>query len=738
MQKLLLIVLLLIGTNAISQTTKIIRGKVITTNKLDKKSALPGAKIRWVNDANVAVSDVNGKFTIKNENLPDTIKISFTGYKTLTYWVTDASQELDFDLKQGNILDGVEVIAKNRGKSIDLISATGVEHIGEDELRKAACCNLSESFETNASVDVNITDAVSGAKKIQMLGLDGVYTQLQWENIPLVRGLSTSYGLSFTPGTWIESIQITKGTGSVVNGYESMAGMINLEIKKPTESERFYVNLYGNKFGRAEVNFHGAQMLNKKWSTMSFIHYSNQLFESDVNNDGFRDMPIGSIIALMNRWSYQGDKMEAKFGVKATYGDKMGGQLKSQPNDVASGLWNAKMNTEHVELFSKTGFYLKNRPSGSIGLISQWKYHHMNNVFGNSSYDGTQKKGYLNVMYGDIIRNTNHNIKTGLSMTVDNYNQVYNDSNFVKTEIVPGGFAEYTYNSLDKLILVLGVRADYHNLYGPLFAPRFHGKYNFSKRNALRISVGRGYRVPNPYADFMSQMASNRKWIVNPNLTPEDGITSGITFTQKFLTNDHVSTFSVDYFYTHFLNQLIVDMDVDPNEIHIYNTNSTSFSHSVQAELTIKPYKVLELRGAFKYYNVQATYNDELQQKAFVPKYRVLLNIGYESRNKKWLVDVTGNWVGRKRLPSTATNPEIYQRAEISDDYWLLNSQITYNFKKFSVYIGGENLLNVIQKNAIISSNDPFGTYFDATQIWAPISGANVYIGLHYSLKQKK
>ena len=257
--------------------------------------------------------------------------------------------------------------------------------------------------------------------------------------------------------------------------------------------------------------------------------------------------------------------------------------------------------------------------------------------------------------------------------------------------------------------------------------------------NILKIiSVGRGYRVPNPYADFMSQMASNRKWIVNPNLTPEDGITSGITFTQKFLTNDHVSTFSVDYFYTHFLNQLIVDMDVDPNEIHIYNTNSTSFSHSVQAELTIKPYKVLELRGAFKYYNVQATYNDELQQKAFVPKYRVLLNIGYESRNKKWLVDVTGNWVGRKRLPSTATNPEIYQRAEISDDYWLLNSQITYNFKKFSVYIGGENLLNVIQKNAIISSNDPFGTYFDATQIWAPISGANVYIGLHYSLKQKK
>jgi outer membrane receptor for ferrienterochelin and colicins len=737
MSKLILIVLILIGTNAISQETKTVKGKVISINNKGKEIPLPGAKVRWVNDPNVAVSNVSGDFEIEIKLLPDSLTISFIGYQPIKMLITDTNQVYTFNMKEGKILDGVVVIGENRGKSMDLINPIGVERIGEGELRKAACCNLSESFETNASVDVNMTDAVSGAKKIQMLGLDGVYTQLQWENIPLVRGLSTSYGLSFTPGTWIESIQITKGTGSVVNGYESMAGLINLELKKPNESERLYVNLYGNKFSRGELNVHGAKVINKKWSTMSFIHGSNQFLETDVNKDGFRDMPIGYIIAGMNRWSYEGENMEAKFGIKLTYADKQGGQIGSSQNDLPNQAWYADFKTQHVELFSKTGFFLKNRPQGSIGLIGQGKYHHMRNSFGNTVYEGTQRKIYLNAMYGDIIANSNHNIKTGVSFILDDYDQSYKDSTFLKTEIVPGAFAEYTYNFLDKFILVAGLRGDYHNLYGPLVAPRLHAKYNFSKLNALRISIGRGYRVPNPYADYNSLMASNRVWKVNPDIQAEDGISSGITFTQKFLTNGQVSTLTVDYFYTHFLNQLIVDMDVDPNEIHIYNTNATSFSHSFQAELNIKPNKVFDLRAAFKYYNVQATYNDSLQQKAFVPKFRALFNVGFNSRNKKWMIDLTGNWVGQKRLPLTNSNPPEFQRADVSNTFWLVHSQVTYNFRRFSVYLGGENLLNVIQKDAIIAANDPFGTYFDATQIWAPINGVNIYAGIHFSLKQK-
>lgn len=736
--KILLGLLLMLAVPIFAQENNlVVKGNVVTTSNQGVVSGIPGVKLKWAKDQNMGLSDLDGNFEIKVNTLPDTLIISYTGFHTIYYQITDTSQVYTFNLEEGMVLDGVEVIAKNVGKHIDLMDPRHVETIGVGELRKAACCNLSESFETNASVDVNMTDAVSGAKKIQMLGLDGVYTQLQWENIPLVRGLSTSYGLNFTPGTWIESIQITKGTGSVLNGYESMAGMINLELKKPNESERLYVNMYGNKFGRMELNVHGAQVINPKWSTLTFLHASHQSYESDVNKDGFRDMPIGTLGAFMHRWNYEGENSEAKFGVKGTYSDKQSGQLGSTNSEGTNPLWNASFNTEHLELFAKNGYFFKNRPFGSLGLIGQAKYHHMTNQFGNTVYDGTQRKIYINTIYGDIIGNTNHNFKTGLSFLLDDYDQTYNDSTFLKTEIVPGAYFEYTYNSLDKFILVAGFRGDYHNLYGPLITPRLHAKWNINKRNAVRISAGRGYRVPNPFADYTGYMASSRQWIVSPDIQPEDGLSAGITYTQKFLLFDRAASFTTDYFYTHFFNQLLVDLDVAPTEVHVYNTNETSFAHSFQTELSIQPLKGFELRSAFKYYDVRAKFNGDLRQKAFVPKYRVLINAGYETRNKKWSFDLTGNWVGQKRLPSTASNPTEHQRGLVSQAYWLVNSQITYNFRKFSIYLGGENLLNVIQKDAIISANDPFGTYFDATQIWAPISGVNIYAGIHFAIKQK-
>lgn len=717
-----------------------IKGQVVTINpETEKEEGVPGAKVKWKNNDHAVISDVNGIFKLHVHDLPDTLVMSSVGMETMYFEVAEIGEDFKINLKLATMLKGVEVYGKNLGKHIDLKDPFGVEQIGQDELRKAACCNLSESFETNASVDVNITDAVSGAKKIQMLGLDGIYTQLQWENIPLVRGLSTSYGLSFTPGTWIESIQITKGTGSVVNGYETMAGLINLRLKQPFDSERLYVNVYGNRFSRSEINVHGSQKINEKWTTMTFVHGSNQFQSSDVNKDGFRDQPAGLILAGMNRWKYQGKNFETAFGIKGTYVSRIGGSMAYDPESTpAAPVWGASFETRHAELFAKTGFFLKNRPQGSIGIVQQGKYHDMMNAFGNIEYLGTQKKYYINGIYSDIIGNTNHNIKTGLSFILDDYSQSYNDSLFLKTEIVPGAFLEYTYNHLDKFIVVAGMRADYHNLFGGLYSPRLHMKWNPGKKSAFRLSVGRGYRVPNPYADYTSLMASNRQWVVNQNIRPEDAISSGFTYIQKFLIGDLISSFSIDYFYTHFNDQLITDMDVSPNELHVYNTNGTSYSHAVQAELNLEPLKGFNIRSAFKFYDVRAEFNGVLQQKAFVPRYRVLLNTGYTTRNKKWMFDVTANWVGKKRLPSTASNPLPYQRANESEDYWLLNSQLTYNFKRFSFYVGSENSLNVIQENAIISVDDPFGAYFDATQIWAPISGFNIYAGLHFSIKHKK
>jgi len=714
-----------------------IRGKVVST-KDGKEEPIPSAKLKWKTDEHMAMTGLDGTFEIHVNKLPDTLFIKFVGYELLAFEVKDASIFYTFNLQEGQMLNGIEVIGTNLGKVYNLYDPFNVEKIGQEELRKAACCNLSESFETNASVDVNMTDAISGAKKIQMLGLDGIYTQIQYENIPMVRGLSSSFGLNYTPGTWIESIQITKGTGSVVNGFESMAGLINLELKQPENGERLYFNFYGNRFGRLEFNVHGAHVFNPKWSTMSFAHFSNYFIENDLNNDGFRDMPVGQLGAIMNRWTYYGKNYETKFGIKANYSNQLGGQLGYQPDDVSSTKYRGVFKSEHLELFSKNGFFIKSRAQGSLGLIGQLEYHHMITNLGLNEYEATEKKFYFNSIYNDIIGNTNHSYKTGLSFIYDDYVQTYNDSTFLKTEIVPGAFFEYTYNRLDKLIIVAGVRGDYHNLYGPLFSPRFHAKWNMSPKNALRISIGRGYRIPNPYADNVSYMASSRQWIVAPNVVPEDAISSGVTYIQKFMIRDHVSSISFDYFYTFFNNQLIIDMDEASTQLYIYNTSAKAYSHSFQTELSIKPSKGLELRAAYKYYDVRSTYHGSTHQMAFVPKFRALFNVGYTTRNKKWSLDFTANWIGKKRLPSTASNPLEYQRALESERYWLMNSQITYRFKKFNFYLGGENLLNVIQKNAIISADDPFGSFFDATQMWAPITGANVYIGLHFGIKQKE
>lgn len=707
-------------------------GKVINSTT---KEIIPFAIIKW--EKNIERTDKKGEFKINILNFPTSITVNQVAFKSLTYIINSPDNNVIINLIPNDTLNTIEVKGKNTGKSIDLLSARHTEMIGQDELRKAACCNLSESFETNASVDVSLTDAVSGAKKIQMLGLDGIYSQIQWENIPLVRGLSSSYGLGFIPGTWIESIQITKGTGPVVNGYESVAGLINLQLKEPSNNEKLYINTYTNRFGKGELNIHGGQSFGK-WKSMSFLHLSNSFMEVDENKDGFKDLPTGFSGAFLNRWERHGKNMESKFGVRGVYINKLGGQLGYKSINTNPLKYGIDLNTTDLEVFAKNGFFPKKRKQGSLGTIIQAKLHSTENNFGTNTYLGKQKKLYMNAIYSDIIGNTNHNIKTGASFIIDDYNQTFRDSNFVKTEIVPGVFLEYTYHYLKKITVVAGIRDDYHNLFGNIFSPRLHAKWNISPQNALRLSAGKGTRIANPYADYTSLMASSRDWVVSPNLQPEEALNAGLTFTQKFIFNDRVSTLTLDYFYTSFINQVVTDMDINSSEINIYNANGTSFSNSIQAEVSIKPLENLELRSAFKYYDVKAEFAGTLQQRAFVPKQRVLLNAGYGTKNKKWDFDITGNWFGVKRLPSTVNNPSPYRRSLKSENFWLLSSQITYKLPKISFYLGGENLLNYTQQRAIIAADDPFGQFFDASQIWAPITGINIYAGLHFTIKHKK
>lgn len=723
---------------AIELYTQEFSGKVMSEG-MKGEEPLIGAQLIWKKTGKGVVTDLDGKFKFEElTDFPDTLIVQFVGYQTLKIFFEKIPKKgMKIQMKPGTELQEVVVDAGD-DKLLSMMNPIGFERINQSELKKAACCNLSEAFETNASVDVSISDAVSGAKKIQMLGLDGVYTQMQFENIPVLRGLSSSYGMGAVPGTWIESIQITKGRGSVVNGFESMVGLINLEYLKPDEEGPLYVNAYGNLFGRAELNIHSAFPLSKdkKWSTLFLVHGSGVFVENDWNKDGFMDLPKSYQINVFNRYKYFGEKFRAQFGGKFMYDNKVGGELGFNPKND-QGLWGLHLRTIHGGLFAKTGFLL-NRESASIGLIFQGKFHETRSLFGNTNYFGKEKKAYFNSIYSDEFKNGDHRIKTGLSFTYNEFNQFYNDSAFNRLELIPGAFFEYTFSFKEKFSLVAGVRGDYHNLYGPFFSPALHLKWNISKNTVLRATAGHGYRVPNAYADNMSKMASSRQWIVTEEILPERAINTGATFIQKFKIGGRESSFSADYFYTHFFNQMILDMDVSPQFIYVNNLKGKSFSHAIQGELNMEVARGFNIRMAYKYYDVRMQTNGMVQQKAMVPKHRALLNLGYKTRNKKWLFDITANLFGIKRLPGTGTNPTEYQRPNQSKIFGLLHAQITYVHKDWEFYIGGENLTNYIQKDAIIAADQPNSQYFDASMVWAPVTGANVYAGFRFTMEKKK
>lgn len=726
---------LLIFFQGFGQLKGVVYGKTAT----DTKETLFNVKIRSLQTKEFVTTGEDGTFElVLGKSLPDTLVFSSFGYRNDTLIVTskDRFSIIEVNLYSDQLLDEFVLEAKRETHSISKLKTLHVEVLGEGELRKAACCNLSESFETNASVDVNMTDAISGAKKIQMMGLDGVYTQIQMENIPYMRGLESAFGLGSMPGTWIESIQITKGTGNVVNGYESMAGLVNLELKKPETMERFYFNAYGNMFGRAEVNMHGGHKVGKNWKTGYFGHASGMFGEIDNNNDNFRDIPLGKNASFLNRWRYDGKRMEAQFGVNSYYEQKIGGQVGYSPRK-SSGLYGLDIESKHIDVFAKTGFLFAKKPYQSIGIVYNLKYQETDALFGLRQFNGNEKRGYINAIFDGIIGNTNHGIKAGLSFVYVDINQKLDSLILPRIEYVPGTFAEYTYKGT-RFTGVLGIRGDYHNLYGFQTSPRVHGKFSITENLDLRFTGGRGFRVPNVIIDNISLLATSRSWVIESNIQPEISWNMGGSLVYDFKFMKRKANLSVDYYHTVFENQLIVDRDQDLDNIYFRNLTGRSYSNSFQAELSLPLRSNFDMRIAYKFLDVKAGYGGKMQQQIMIPRHRGFVNFAYKTRNKRWEYDATLSVFGRSRLHMVHYTANVHSMNNESEVYPILNAQVTHVYKRWDFYIGGENITNYKQRDAIVNPENPFGSYFDATRVWAPIQGINVYAGVRFKIRQPK
>jgi outer membrane receptor for ferrienterochelin and colicin len=720
-----------------------IQGTVTGLSPDGSREPLVGASVYQPATLKGTTTNINGKYElILDTDLPAELVSSFVGYVNDTIIVKAAGRRIDFSLSSSLDIEEVDIVARKSSTEISTIKPVNVETLGSGELLKAACCNLSESFETNPSVNVSYSDAVTGAKEIQMLGLSGIYSQVMTENIPNLRGLASPYGLGFIPGPWMESIQITKGNGSVANGFESTTGQINVEFIKPQNADPFYLNLYGNIRGRLEANTHVQLPVSNKVNGLLFLHGQTQQAEHDRQDDGFLDMPKSEVVNLYNRWYYHsGKRIEGQIGVRALYDSRIGGQIGfDKDSDFGnSSKYGVEVRNKRLEVYTKTGLVFPETPWKSMGLILQGTYHNLDSYFGNRTFEGTQKGFYGSAMIMSILGNTNHKYKAGIDFRYDDFSQQYNDLEFPREEIVPGGYLEYTLDHGEKFGAVAGVRLDHHNRFEWFATPRLHVKYNITPQFIIRGTGGRSFRTANVFADNLSKLASYRELSVIESLDPEVAWNYGGNATFRFRLDYREGSVSADYYFTQFSNQVVVDLYSSPDMIEVYNLRGDSYSRSFQIALNYEVLKRVDLRIAWKLDDVVVSYREGEIRKPLVPRQRGLLNLAYSTKDDHYLFDLTFQVEGSKELG-------IYEYQNYSDGqikngsspvYSVVNMQITRILGDWQLYAGAENMFDFRQEKVIFGASDPFGAEFDATNVWGPVIGRNIYLGIRYNLKKK-
>lgn len=692
---------------------------------------LAGASVNWLNTSIGVLTDASGHFSISPVGKSNLLVIQFIGYKPDTIDVFERNHQkhshLDIVLQNNSEINEIVVVENTQTTGISSIKTIQTEQINSQGLKKLACCNLSESFENSATVDVSYADAVTGAKQIQMLGLAGNYNQIMIENIPAIRGLSTPLGLSYIPGTWMESIQISKGSASVINGFESISGQINVELLKPKQNDEILVNVYANSELKTEANLVLPRKINNKWTTSLLAHANNFSNETDHDNDGFMDSPKARQLNLLNRWNYQTNNVHLQFGVNYLNEERQGGQTTSAEN--LPHLYRAQINTNYVRSFGKLGFVFA-KPGTSIGIQSQYVFHEQNALLGSNTFDAREQSGLLNVIFQSFINNTAHQYSVGLNGQINRLEQTLNNSPDLIDEQSAGLFGQYSYIPGHNFNLIVGLRADYSNNYRLLSTPRVHLKWEFLPRFSLRVSAGTAHRTAYAIAENFGKLMSNRIISVQTEDFLEKAANVGghIMWAPNF-SQKRKANLSLDFYHTRFSEQVILDTET-PGQLNIYSLNGTSYSNSFQAQAYAEPLKNTDLMVAYRFNDVKATFDGQLKEMPFVKRHKMVISNSWYTPYKRWQLDLTGQLNGVSRL--TQHLPEALPVE--SPTYWIFHAQLTRRFKKLELYAGGENISNYTQTQKIVLANDVDSAYFDASRIWGPVMGRMLYAGLRYKL----
>ncbi len=720
-----------------------VQAQVSGTVKDQAGEPIIGANVFWKNISGGVATREDGTFSISKPDKSNHLIVSFIGYENDTIQVNDKKAVLDVVLREGMELSEVQIVSRKLSTLKLRSSVMNEEIITSDELCRAACCNLGESFVTNPSVDVSYSDAATGAKQIKLLGLPGTYVQMLTENIPNYRGAASPYGLGYVPGPWMHSIQVSKGISSVKNGYEALTGQINVEFKKPQLPEADWVsaNLFASTTNRYEANADATVKLSKRWSTSLLAHYENETKAHDGNDDGFADIPRIEQYNFWNRWAYMGDHYVFQAGIKALDESRKGGQV-SHSGVPAADRYEIDIDTRRYEAFTKNAYIFNKEKNTNLALILSGTLHNQDALYGRKIYNVDQSNAYASLMF-ETKFTKEHNLSAGFSYNYDGYDQHYRLTNNAETpltkafarESVGGAYAQYTFNLDNKFVLMAGLRGDHSSEYGFFVTPRAHIKYNPNDFVHFRLSAGKGYRTNHVLAENNYLMASSRKVSIADHLDQEEAWNYGASISGYIPLFGKTLNLNLEYYYTDFLKQVVVDMDTNPHEVAFYNLDGRSYSQVFQVEATYPFFQGFSLTAAYRWTDAKTTYNHQLMEKPLTGKYKGLVTASYQTPLGLWQFDATWQMNGGGRMP----NPYTLADGTSSWDarykgFSQLSAQVTRYFRRWSIYIGGENLTNFKQKNPIIDAADPWGDRFDSTMIWGPVHGAKGYIGVRFNL----
>lgn len=748
-----------------------------------ENNPMPGASVYWA-DTNVGTAaSIDGKFRLHRVKGYDTLVASFLGYENDTLHVDDTMSQVQLKLRQGVELETVVVEGNLGGNYIRHDGILKGETISFAGLCKMACCNLAESFENSASVTVGYSDAISGARQIKMLGLAGTYTQILDENRAIMRGLSAPYGLSYTPGMWLNSIQVSKGISSVTAGHEAITGQINLEHRKPTDDERLFLNVYFDSELKPEVNLSSAIPVtaDKRLSTVILAHGSMDTKSYDHNGDGFRDLPLSRQFDIANRWLYQADNgMQVRWGVKYINDYRLGGQMNyrkkmrqemidwanKQPigSPLVGGIYGSEVKNEEVNAYFKLGMPVgksvfdkdeQDEMRSNFAMVIDFDHFNEDAYFGAfNDYGGRQNMINANAMYVHYFT-----YRSSLISGISASSRWVNEDLFFRNLISPtryeasmishrnesevGAYTEYTYSIKDKLSVVAGLRYDYNFYFRKhLITPRAHVKWNITPTTVFRASAGLGYRPTDVITDNIGILATGRYIMFRNGYKHyfdrmEEALTAGGSLTQTISTINHNDmTISFDYFRTQLFHSVIADQEYSAYDIHIYDTNGKSFTNSYQVDLTWTPIERFDIFATFRYTDSKYTIDRPdgtraLVERPLVSRFKTLLNLQYATRMRKWTFDVTAQLNGRSRIPTQTGN---LADSEYSPIYPMFYAQVSRRIKHWDIYVGCENIGNYKQKHPILNADNPYSPDFNSSLIWGPLMGRKFYIGVRFNL----